>query len=184
MKNKPITFRGHGVYATLGNLYLALIPYAEIKLMEHLMDITKWHYLSENIGITLLIYAVIGALAYPTYLFYEVKHLIDKDNIVGKRDFMAIIYFGSQSILGLIAQVVVFIKVLEIFPITVQFQPLGILIMSFCAAYGGCLGLTNLAVPWPPFIKEHTQVLLKSPKLIWVCIGTTVLLYLITTYFV
>lgn len=184
MKKKPLTFRGHGVFATLGNMYLALAVFGELFVIERFIDFSQGQHVYGYTATMLMVHALIGALAYPTYLFYELKHLIDKNSIVGKRDFVAVVSFGSQSLVGLAIQVAVFIKAFEVFPIAEEWKPLSLFVMSFCAAYGGCLGLTDLAFPWPPFVVEHTKIIMNSPKLRATCLLTMGLLYIITIWFI
>lgn len=184
MRKKPLTFRGHGVFAMAGNTYLAVVVLLELLVLDYFIDFGKASTIYGYTAAAMFVHALAGSMAYPTYLFYEIKHLVDKDSIVGKRDFVAILAFGSQSLLGLALQVAVFIKALEVFPIAQEWKPVSVFIMSFCAAYGGCLGLTDLVFPWPPWIVEHTKLLLNSPKLRGTCLITMGLLYAITIWFV
>ncbi|KKT30797.1 MAG: hypothetical protein UW41_C0009G0015 [Candidatus Collierbacteria bacterium GW2011_GWC2_44_18] len=180
MRRLPVskTFRGHGIFAMVINVSLALIPLAYIKLIE-------WYlFLGIMPMVWVLAILLVWTLPHPTYLFFELKHLIHNPSIIVPRDVTAVIVFGLLSLLGLGLQILTNVSLLGLIGPTNKLVI--VLSLSFFASIGGCLGLTDLvwiAGLWPPFMLEHLQKVVNNNKLIALCLGTTLLLFFLTMFF-
>ncbi len=125
-------------------------------------------------------------IPWPTYLFFEVKHLILKDGIAEDGSLNSILVFGGQSLLGIILQVISIVFFLKLGILGAPNLGLTIL-LSFLAAFGACLGLTDLHLLYiflPKKVFRHILKVVKSWRLVAVCISTTLLLSFLTSLFV
>jgi hypothetical protein len=173
-KGKKWLIYGHGGPAVLYNVLLAITTVLYV-FLDICITINKTYEYQEHLQMGLRA-ALTLFWAFPTYLFFEVKHLIFKNQRVGEITNKSILFFGIQSLVGLIMQVGIIVVVADFY----ELQK-GILLMSFLAAYGGCLGIMDLvSIPWPPLIWEYTLLMFKNKRIIMVCIGTTILLYVLS----
>ncbi len=164
----------------LNNFILAAAPLFFVIMMERFIDAgAPW---------TILALCAFFILQFPhqSYLFFEIKHLLNIDGIADELDFAGVAVFGGLSIFGLTLQVITIIKIIALLNLT----SLGLIVvlpLSFLAALGGCLGLTDLPfLPgfYPPLLIYHLKVFLNSQKLLAVCLGTTMLLTLLCMVFI
>ncbi len=172
------TFKGHSVITMEANIMLAVIP----------LMIIRWDIL-DSIGsgawYFFILFMLIQCLPRPTYLFFEIKHLLFKDGIADELDLASIIVFGAMSIGGLVLQVILNIELLSMLAPNIS-TPLGILILSAGAAIGACLGLTDLYPViglWPPTFFKHLGMFLRSKGLLAVSVLTTLVLSMLTWAF-
>lgn len=178
-KKRRKTFRGHGRFALYTNLHLGLMP---LWLLSQISPGLENSHNSFLWKLNLLALAIF--FSQPTYLFFEIKHLIQKDGIAEKKDFVAILVFGGLSLTGLVVQVVSIIWLINTFHALATNPLLTIITLSFLSAFGGVLGLmdlpTLLGFVFPPFIVSYGLKLLKDEGLVRVTIGTTLLLSVLT----
>lgn len=161
--------------ALVSNAVFALAPLISLIFLEYFLTIGNyWPVLV--FGATFIF-----TYSHPTYLFFEIKHLIDKENTIERVDVASVIVFGGLSLSGLILQVATIIRLLMLLnPATFT---LPIFFLSLTAAIGGCLGLTDLVSRrglWPPTFIKHLGMIIQSKKLLAVCLGTTALLSVLT----
>ena len=174
------TFKGHGIEAMFLNIILGLLPvillYFVNKAPMEMLGLFRWPIIIE----------MIWFIAFPTYLFFEIKHLITKDGIAEDGSPLSMIVFGGQSLLGLVSQVYVLVTMLKVEILGVPTISL-IILLSFLASFGACLGLTDLPllfIVFPHKILEHSLMVFKSWRLSLVCLLTTVLLSFLTSLFI
>lgn len=162
------------------NVILALIPAVMLFFINQSsteeLNRFKW----------LFVFELVWYLPFPTYLFFEIKHLLINDGIANELDKLSLFVFGGQSLLGLILQIFVLVS-------TVNLEIFGnlnlnlIIFLSFLASFGGCLGLTDLPllfIVFPHKVFQHSLIVLKNWRLVLVCISTTALLSFLTSLFV
>ena len=165
-------FKGHRIIALISNVIFALAPLISLFFIEYfLTTVNYW---------PILIFGAIFVFTFshPTYLFFEIKHLINKNSIIEKADPASVIVFGGLSLCGLFFQIVTIIRFLNFLNPSGYILPI-ILLLSLTAAVGGCLGLTDLVSRrglWPPIFFKHLKMVFKSRKLLTACLGTTALL--------
>lgn len=175
--SKVATFKGHGTMALFVNVALAVNPFILTLLMPY--------YLSSGAPSFILVWCAFFIIQFPhqTYLFFEIKHLINKDGIADDRDTSAVVVFGGLSLLGLVLQVATIVRLIILMNLT-SFGLFAVIPFSIVAALGGCLGLTDLAWLagfWPPVLIKHLKIVFTSRRLLAICLGTTVLLTVLTT---
>ena len=165
-------FEGHEISAIVGNIVLAIIPLIFILMAE----------ISISLGVhwAFLVICTFPIILFPhqTYLFFEAKHLIDKNGLVDHLNFTKVAVFGSLSLLGLTLQVITIIRLIALLNLGL-YGFLTVIPFSFVAALGACLGLTDLSLFkgfWPPLLFKHLKLVVKSPDLMALCLGTTILL--------
>lgn len=173
------TFKGHGTYPMYYNIILALIPVISLGIINLLpeADIVIYRYL-------LLLF--IWHIPFPTYLFFEIKHLLFKDGIADDGSLSSILVFGGQSMLGLVLQVITIVFFLRLNILGTPSVEL-VILLSFVASFGACLGLTDLPLLYIIFPREvlrHSLIIFKSWRLILVCVSTTVLLSFLVSLFI
>jgi len=171
-------FEGHEISAIVGNIVLAIIPLIFI-LMAEVSISTGVHW------VFLVICASIILFPHQTYLFFEAKHLIDKNGLVDDLNFTKVAVFGSLSLLGLTLQVITIIRLIALLNLGL-YGFLTVIPFSFVAALGACLGLTDLSLFkgfWPPLLFKHLKLVVKSHDLMALCLGTTILLALLILLF-
>lgn len=165
-------YRGHGVVATMSNIGLALITLVYVLLRYYIK-----FYISNNyskIGIWMITGMIAILYAYPTYLFMELKHIIFKDQRLRPLNAGYISFFGIQSLIGLVIQIIVVVGLIKVYN-----NNNIALLLSFLAAFGGCIGLTDLIFTlWIPDIVKHTWKVILNKRMLFICIGTTLIIYL------
>lgn len=170
--SRVITFEGHEVSAMVGNLILAIFPLISVLLLEFLIDIgAPWVFL------VICVYYVIQ-FPHQTYLFFEVKHLINQDGLVANLNFTKVVVFGSLSLLGLALQVITISRLIILLNLGI-YGSLAVIPLSFIASLGACLGLTDLSPTQgfrPSLLYKHLKSVAKSHDLVALCLGTTVIL--------
>jgi hypothetical protein len=165
-------FKGHRIIALISNVIFALSPLISLLFIEYyLTTVNYW---------PIFIFGAIFVFTFshPTYLFFEIKHLINKNTIIEKVDLTSVIVFGGLGLCGLAIQIVTIIRLLNLFNPSGYILPI-IFLLSLTAAVGGCLGLTDLVSRrglWPPTFFKHIKMVFKSRKLRIACLGTTTLL--------
>lgn len=173
------TFKGHGILAMVANVVLAIWPpVALIAFENHIRPVN-------TIGTVICGLYFLIMFPHPTYLFFEIKHLLFKDGVADDPDSTAIMVFGGLSLLGLAIQVLTNVLLIQLLPAQLP-RIYMTLILSFLASFGTCLGLTDLVslhIFWPPLVVEHLIKVLRSRELIGICFFTTVLLSLLTLLF-
>lgn len=170
--SRVITFEGHEVSAMVGNIVLAIFPLISVLLLGFLIDIgAHWVFL--------VIFAfLIIQFPHQTYLFFEVKHLINQNGLVDNLNFTKIVVFGGLSLLGLALQVTTIVFLITLLNLGI-YGSLAVIPLSFMASLGACLGLTDLSLIqgfWPPLLFKHLKLVAKSHDLVALCIGTTIIL--------
>jgi hypothetical protein len=174
------TFKGHGTLAMFLNIILALLP-------TFLLWFTNSRPAEEiRIFRGLLMFEITWFIAFPTYLFFELKHLMLKDGIAEDSSLSSFLVFGGQSLLGLIMQIFVLVSTLKLELFGVPSMWL-LILLSFLASFGACLGLTDLPllfIVFPHKIIEHSLIVFKSWRLSLVCLLTTALLSFLTSLFI
>ena len=174
------TFKGHGVLAMIANVLLAIWPLLALFSYKFFLAI------SNPIVATIALLYFSAIFPHPTYLFFEIKHLLFKDGIADDLDLEAIVVFGGLSLLGLGIQVATNVLVIQLLPAQLS-RPYMALALSFLASLGACLGLTDLVwlhILWPPKVLEHISIFIKNKGLVPLCLGTTVLLAFLTMIFI
>lgn len=168
------TFREHGVTAMIVNVVGAILPLLFLWVFEHATS--TFH----PIPTMAFIFCFIMYYPHPTYLFFELKHLLMKDGIADERDPLAVFVFGGLSLLGFVLQVYTILKVYGLVESLQNYGVISILLLSFIAAVGGCLGLTDLLTLHgllnPTLIPKHLLKVAKNKALIVVCVLTTIML--------
>lgn len=170
--SRVITFEGHEVSAMIGNLVLAIFPLIFTILLGFLIGIgAHWVF---------LVICAFNIIQFPhqTYLFFEVKHLINQNGLVDDLNFTKVIVFGSLSLLGLALQVTTIVFLITLLNLGI-YGSLAVIPLSFVASLGACLGLTDLSLiqGFQPFLLyKHLKLVAKSHDLVAVCLGTTVIL--------
>ncbi len=173
------TFKGHGIYPMYYNIILALIPVISLGLINLQPE-------TEIIAYRYLLFLFIWHIPFPTYLFFEIKHLLFKDGIADDGSLSSILVFGGQSLFGLALQVITIVFFLKLNILGAPSQGL-IILLSFIASFGACLGLTDLPllfIIFPGEVLRHSLILLKSWRLILVCVSTTILLSFLASLFI
>lgn len=173
------TYKGHGIYPMYYNIALAIIPVISLWLINLLPSgsINLYRYF-------LLLF--LWYMPFPAYLFFEIKHLLLKDGIADDGSLSSIFVFGGQSLLGLVLQVitiVLFLKLNILGAPRLEF----IILLSFIASFGACLGLTDLPllyIIYPREVLFHSLIIFKSWRLLLVCILSTILLTSLATLFI
>ncbi|EKD53246.1 MAG: hypothetical protein ACD_61C00094G0003 [uncultured bacterium] len=166
--------------ALVSNVVFALAPLISLIFLEY--------FITAGVYWPVLIFgaAFVFTFSHPTYLFFELKHLIDKENIIERVDIASVVVFGGLSLSGLVLQVATIIRLLALLNPAVYTLP-AIFLLSLAAAIGGCLGLTDLVSRrglWPPTFIKHLDKIVKSKKLLTICLGTTALLSVLTMLFI
>lgn len=177
------TFKGHGTQALFLNFGLACTPAFFIFLM--LFKSSLGEQLS-NIEYYLILFSLVTNYGHPCYLFFEIKHLITKDGIAEDGSLESKLVFGGLSLLGLIFQVFIIVGIFKLNLLGVN-NFWQVILLSFVAAFGGCLGLTDLHVIeiiFPRRVVKHALQVITSRRLVIVCLSTTVLLSLLTYLFI
>ncbi len=174
------TFKGHGIEAMFLNLILALCPifllYFAIQRPPE--EVAKYFWL--------IVPEILFMIPFPAYLFFEIKHLLFKDGIADDGSLSSVLVFGGQSLLGLVLQVITIVFFLKLNILGTPSQGL-IILLSFVASFGACLGLTDLPllfIIFPGEVLRHSLIILKSWRLILVCVSTTILLSFLTSFFI
>jgi len=177
--SRATTFEGHEISAIVGNIVLAIIPLISI-LMAELIISTGAHWV-------FLVICALSIIQFPhqTYLFFEAKHLIDKNGLVDNLNLTKATVFGSLSLLGLALQVITITRLINLFNLGI-YGSLAVIPLSLVASLGACLGLTDLSLFqgfWPPLLFKHLKLVFKSSDLTALCLGTTILLALLILLF-
>ena len=162
------------------NVILALFPAAFLWLISISPEEEKQLY---RLFITPL---AIWYLPFPIYLFFEIKHLVQRDGIAEDGSLSSILVFGGQSLLGLVLQVYVLVLFLKLELLGTPNTDL-LILLSFLASFGGCLGLTDLQLLFivlPHKVFQHSLIVLKNWRLVTVCLATTLLLSFLTSLFI
>ena len=177
--SRVTTFEGHGISAIVGNIVLAVIPLIFIFLAEFSIGIgVHWVF---------LVICTFSIILFPhqTYLFFEAKHLIDKNGLVDNLNLTKVAVFGSLSLLGLALQVITLIRLINLFNFGI-YGSLAVIPLSLVASLGACLGLTDLSLFqgfWPPLLFKHLKLVFKNSDLTALCLRTTILLALLILLF-
>lgn len=177
---RAANFEGHEVSAMVGNLVLAVFPLIFTILLGFLIGIgAHWVFL------VIICAFLIIQFPHQTYLFFEAKHLINQDGLVVNLNFTKIIVFGSLSLLGLALQVITISRLIILLNLGI-YGYLAVILLSFMASLGACLGLTDLSLTQgfqPPLLFKHLKLVAKSHDLVALCLGTTVILTGLTLLF-
>jgi hypothetical protein len=173
-------FRGHGISAMIVNVVAAISPLVIIKLVLLNLQLGNL-FLAVTMGLLFIF-----MFPYPTYLFFELKHVVLFDRATNKPDVLSLLVFGGLSLLGLGLQIATNVQVIGLMGIHSS-HLIPVILMSFVASFGGCLGLTDIVCfhgLWLPSLNGHVREVLKSRKLILICLGTTFLLSVLTMMFI
>lgn len=171
--SRVITFEGHEVSTMIGNLVLAISPLIFVLLLKFLIGIgAHWVFL-----VIICAFNIIQ-LPHQTYLFFEMKHLINQNGLVDNLNFSKVVVFGSLSLLGLALQVTTIVFLITLLNLGI-YGSLAVIPLSFTASLGACLGLTDLSLTQgfqPHLLFKHLKLVAKSHDLVALCLGTTVIL--------
>lgn len=174
------TFYGHGTTTIIINIFVALIApllmYGTFKwiLSEHSMI---------AIVFALVEFAIFApfVLASPSYLCFELKHVLFRDGIADTSRIGQSAFF-IMSLVGYLSGVLTIKIIVEVIPfLNNAYMILEVIVLSFASAYGGAIGLcdgvpTDLFIYPKYFLKDVVHIL--TGKLIWVVLLMAVLLTL------
>jgi len=170
--SRSTTFEGHEIQSMVGNVVLAISPLIFILIAEFSIGLgVHW---------TFLVICAFFIIQFPhqTYLFFEIKHLIDKNDPVDNLNFVKVAVFGSLSLLGLALQVITIIRLIALLNLG-HYGLLTVIPLSFVASFGACLGLTDLSIAQGlrlPLLSKHLKLVVQSSDFMALCLGTTILL--------